>query len=225
MVGALSRRALLGALATLAASLAVVPRADAFEAFDGRIQAHGFGEMQIRMLNSQFSEEADLSQWYNVFNLELEFDILPDGWGPFDLLQAYVRVEARYDCVWKRLCGTARSVNTYGDRAKRLPKRLRDAKDDDYAGTIATNAFATPPGVPGRIGDERPSPLVVYQTVVNPDFRPGFDCPNTKQKGSCPGNRPELEEVRDDLRRCDRHIDHPVDAVQKNHVLPGRPLG
>ncbi len=133
MVAALSARALLGALATLAAILAVVPRADALEAFDGRIQAHGFGEMQIRMLNSQFSEEADLSQWYNVFNLELEFDILPDGWGPFDLLQAYVRVEGRYDCVLNRLCGTSRSVNTYGDRAKRLPKRLRDSEDDDYA--------------------------------------------------------------------------------------------
>ncbi len=56
MVGAHTGRASLGALVTLAAILAVVPRADALEAFDGRIQAHGFGEMQIRMLNSQFSE-------------------------------------------------------------------------------------------------------------------------------------------------------------------------
>jgi hypothetical protein len=197
MVGALSGRALLCALAILAVSLTVATRAEALEAFDGRIQAHGFGEMQIRMLNSQFSEESDLSQWYNVFNLELEFDILPDGWGPFDLLQAYVRIEARYDCVIKRLCGTSRSVNTYGDRAKRLPKRLRDAEDNDWAGTINTNAFVTPSGTVARIEDERPSPLVVYRTLDNPTFNPGLPCPNTGTTGSCPDNRPSLLEVRD----------------------------
>ena len=63
------------ALVTLGLILAA-PSALAIEAFDGRLQAHGFVEAQIRMLDSDFAEEADLSQWYNVFNLELEADIL-----------------------------------------------------------------------------------------------------------------------------------------------------
>ncbi|MCH8890051.1 MAG: hypothetical protein IH827_03065, partial [Myxococcales bacterium] len=80
----------------------------------------------------------DLSQWYNVLNLELEIDVLPNGWGPIDQLQAYVRVEGRYDCVWTRGCGMFRTANTYGDRAKKLPDRLSDGKTQDYAGVLQT---------------------------------------------------------------------------------------
>ena len=92
--------------------------------------------MQIRVLDEQFDDNLDLTQWYNVLNLEVEIDVLPDGWGPIDLLQAYVRVEGRYDCVWKRGCGMFRSVNTYGDRAKRLPDRLSSGMTQDYAGVL-----------------------------------------------------------------------------------------
>ena len=65
------------------------PPAGALEAFDGRIQAHGFFEMQIRGLSEQYGlngQELGLAQWYNILNLELEFDIIPDGYGPIDLL-------------------------------------------------------------------------------------------------------------------------------------------
>ena len=117
-------------------SLIAVPRAEALEAFDGRIQAHGFFEMQFRAIDRNFKEELDLAQWYNVVNLEVEVDLLPDGWGPFNMLQSYVRVEGRYDCVWNRGCGMFRSVNTYGDRAKRLPVRLSDGMTHDYAGAV-----------------------------------------------------------------------------------------
>ncbi len=116
--------------------LLAAPRSEAFEAWDGRLQAHGFVETQVRAIDSSFSQELDLTQWYNVLNLELEADILQDKWGPIDLLSAYVRAEVRYDCVWKRGCGMFQSVNTYGDRVERLPKRLRDAKDKEWAGVI-----------------------------------------------------------------------------------------
>ena len=37
-----------------------------------------------------------------------------------------VRVEGRYDCLWTRACGLFNSVDTYGDRAERLPNRLAE---------------------------------------------------------------------------------------------------
>ena len=131
-----TRRLTTGVIAALGFYLLQGSGASALEAFDGRIQAHGYYEMQLRALNSEFDEQLDLSQWYNIINLELEFDALPNGWGPINLLQAYVRAEARYDCVWTRGCGIFRSVNTYGDQAKRLPDRLNDGKSQDYTGVL-----------------------------------------------------------------------------------------
>ena len=164
-----TRRAV-ACLFAAAGMLAHAHAARAVEAFDGRVQVHGFVEEQLRVLDGSFNEEADLAQWYNVLNLELETDIAPNGFGPIDLLQTYTRVEARYDCVYSRGCGTMRSVNTYGDRAKRLPQRLRDAKDQDYAGVIQTDRE-----VP-RIADKRPSPFAVLQVIPNvPTGDPEFD--------------------------------------------------
>lgn len=132
--------------------------AAAVEFADGRVQVHGFGEMQIRALNEKFSQELDLAQWYNVINLELEVDVAPDGWGPFDLISAYVRAEGRYDAIYSQGFGMFNSVNTYGDDAKRLPRRLRDASDLEYGGTIpATDRFGN--FAHRRIQDKKPSPL------------------------------------------------------------------
>jgi hypothetical protein len=122
--------------------IATAGPAPAVEFLDGRVQVHGFGEMQVRALNEKFSQELDLAQWYNVLNLEFEFDIAPDGFGPFDLASAYVRTEARYDLLYNQAWDTFKSVNTYGNDAARLPKRLRDAKDKEFAGTnAATDRF------------------------------------------------------------------------------------
>jgi len=140
-------------LAALGLLLIAVPRAEAVEAFDGRIQAHGFFEMQIRSLSGEFSEELDLAQWYNVINVELEFDIIPDGWGPFDLLGAYVRIEGRFDCLYYDACGIFPSAMTFGNKSRNLPLRLRDALDEDYAGVIASNDIANPPGNVLRVPD------------------------------------------------------------------------
>jgi hypothetical protein len=133
------RRGRLASAAALISAIALClpsARSEALEFFDGRIQAHGFAEMQIRVIDEQFGDNLDLAQWYNVVNLEVEVDVLPKGWGPINLLQAYVRVEGRYDCVWKRGCGMFRSVNTYGNRARRLPNRLSDGMTQDYAGAL-----------------------------------------------------------------------------------------
>ncbi len=194
-----TRRAV-ACLFAAAGVLAHAHAARAVEMLDGRIQVHGFVEEQLRVLDRGMSEEADLAQWYNVLNLELETDIAPNGWGPFDLISTYTRVEARYDCVYSRGCGTMRSVNTYGDRAKRLPGRLSDAKDQDYAGAIKTDSE-----VP-RIADKRPAPFAVLQVI--PNVRTGdpeFDATWIKQNNftgydpnlaESPANRPFITIVR-----------------------------
>ncbi len=135
------RRVSRWALPLVALALLLATSAQALEAFDGRIQVHGFGEMQLRALNEKFEQQLDLAQWYNILNVELEVDILPDGWGPMDLLSAYVRVEGRYDCVYKRGCGMLRSADSFGDRANAVPERLSDGKLQDYGGVVELQSF------------------------------------------------------------------------------------
>ena len=123
-------------LGVAAALLLVATSASAFEALNGRVQAHGFFESQMRALSADYSEDWDVAQWYQVFNLELELDILPDGMGPIDLLSGFIRAEVRYDCVYSRGCGMFRSMNAYGDRSKSLPRRLSNARERTNYGTI-----------------------------------------------------------------------------------------
>ena len=114
----------------------VAPTARGFEAFDGRLQAHGFFESQLRAINSDYSEDWDVSQWYMIFNLEIELDLVQDTIGFLDLMSAYVRAEVRYDCIYSRGCGMFRSMNTYGDRSRSLPRRLLDYDRVRHAGRI-----------------------------------------------------------------------------------------
>jgi hypothetical protein len=121
------RSLLVGALAL--ASL-FAPTASAFEFFDQRLQIHGFAEVQLRAIARDFdqSDGIDLTQWYNVLNVEVDYAFVRDGWGPFLFLSAFARLEVRYDCVWSRACGLARSADAYGDRANKLPRRLSDRR-------------------------------------------------------------------------------------------------
>ncbi len=111
-------------------------RAQAFEAFNGRLQANGFFESQFRALNADFSEQWDVSQWWMIFNLELELDLVQDTVGPIDLMSAYVRAEVRYDCIYSRGCGMFRSMDLYGDRSKSLPRRLLNSNRVRQSGRI-----------------------------------------------------------------------------------------
>jgi hypothetical protein len=237
MAGVYTGRRVTCALTTILLLSLLAPRAGAIEAFEGRIQAHGFVEMQIRALDADFAEEIDLAQWYNVLNIELEFDILPDGWGPFDLLQAYVRAEGRYDCIYSRGCGMFPSVNTFGDKSEDLPLRLRDAIDQDYGGVIDTSDSAVPPGPDVRRvpAPRDPTPWVIEKAEANPDYDPLRDAdPNehcvlnasepdypTGRQDTCLGNRPEEIEV--DKRRGFPGFDTVFDIPGADNELGDQP--
>jgi hypothetical protein len=136
----LARAAL--ALPALAALLPA--SALAIEFLEGRVQIHGYFEEQVRVVADDYSpaDGYDLTQWYNVLDVESEWDVAPDGWGPFDLVSAFVRVEARYDCVWTGGCGILPLQQTYGDGAKRLPERLSDARKSGLVGALEPGPFA-----------------------------------------------------------------------------------
>jgi hypothetical protein len=186
----------LAALLLLAASPEL---ARAIEAFDGRLQVHGFGEMQVRGLNRSFEEEFDLAQWYNVLNVEVEADILPDGWGPINLLSAYVGAEARYDAIYNEGYWMFPSVSTYGNESRALPLRLRDARDEDWAGVIETNDQVVPPGQPYRVFGRNPSGWSsdeIQPTPVAPFALPSVgnaDTFNPNQRQRCPHNSPLVD--------------------------------
>jgi hypothetical protein len=119
-------------------------RALAFEFFDGRLQAHGFVETRLAFVNDDMSDDTDLAQWANVFNLELEFDVAPDGWGPFLLLQVYSRISVQYDCIYTRACGLFPSADMVGNRANKQPDRLSDGPFQKFTLT-SPYTFADPP--------------------------------------------------------------------------------
>ncbi len=160
-----SAAAICGSLALAWAALSPTPAA-AFEAADGRLQAHGYFEMQFRTISRNFSDQWDLTQWYNVFNLELELDIVQETHGPLDLVSAFVRIEARYDCVYSRGCGMVRGVDVYGDRARRMPGRLQGGDQFTNAGSI----FISNDG-PWSVTPER-NPYRIQET---PAFRGIYD--------------------------------------------------
>ena len=150
MRGSAAARGFVFLVGTFLGVLAGVPASQGFEAFDGRLQVHGFFESQLRAISGNYQEDWDLTQWYNVLNVELEFDIIEDTTGPFDVLSAYARIEARYDCVWKRACGIARSADAYGDRSERIPYRLADAEQYDATGVADTCRADTTDANTGR---------------------------------------------------------------------------
>ncbi|MCX5740675.1 MAG: hypothetical protein NTZ61_19675, partial [Proteobacteria bacterium] len=83
--------------------------------FGKHFSIHGYGEMQLRMLAANYHpDNAVLSQWMNVLNLEFEGDLAPGGIGPLDSLSVFSRVLVRYDCVYNG-CGIVPSWRYWGD--------------------------------------------------------------------------------------------------------------
>jgi hypothetical protein len=128
----------LWASCAVAAAIAWAAPAGAVDFFDGKLEVHGWAGQQIRTLgeNLSYRNEFDLSQWYNVLSLEVEAKPFPNGVGPLEIVEFFVRGEARYDCVWTRACGLFPSVNTYGNRAEHLPDRLIDGRYRGFAGAL-----------------------------------------------------------------------------------------
>ncbi len=128
----------ISAVCVLVVTAAVVAgfgtRLEAMEFFEGNLEIHGAYETQIRTIARDFepADCLDLTQWYHILNIEAEADFAPDGIGPFDVFQGFMRVEVRYDCVWTRACGIFSSADAFGDRAKKLPKRLDDGRRAGY---------------------------------------------------------------------------------------------
>jgi hypothetical protein len=123
----------------------LAPRAQAVEMLDGRVQVHGYFEAQVRSLVRDFdlSDDWDLAQWWNILSIEVEANIAPDGFGPFDVISLFSRIEVRYDCVWTGGCSMFDSANAYAfSRYGKIPKRLMDASRTGFQGT-------------NRMGDER----------------------------------------------------------------------
>jgi hypothetical protein len=106
-----------------------------FETSDGKIQLHGFYRMELRALSDDFAQDrVYLSQWAQTLNLELEWSPAPEGFGPFDLVQAFARVAVRYECVYTG-CGASNSHRIFGDRAGHAPARnWADGKTSGWSG-------------------------------------------------------------------------------------------
>jgi hypothetical protein len=136
------------ALAAALLLLAAAPAARAVDLLGERLHVNGFVEEQVRGISRNFADDLDLTQWYHVLNVELEADLLPNGGGPFSSLSAYARLEVRYDCVWTRACGLARSADTFGDRASKVPRRLGDARFTGYHGHSNTGDRRLRMGLP-----------------------------------------------------------------------------
>jgi hypothetical protein len=144
------RRAIPVLFAFAAPFLAAARSSEAFEFFDGRLSVHGYYEAQLRGIarDMDASDDWDLTQWYNVLNVEIEWDIAPDGWGPFDLVSSFARVEGRYDCVWSHACELFPSVDVYGDSARSFPKRYSDARGSGLTGSVFTGDTRHKHGIP-----------------------------------------------------------------------------
>ncbi len=153
------------ALAWILAGVAQPARAFDFQ--DGRLQIHGFFEEQIRAMGEDFSwsDDIDLVQWYNVLSIETEYDFAPDGFGPFDILSGFARVEVRYDCIWTRGCGMFPSVNSFGDRVAHLPGYKTDGRRSGLSGSLSIADQENPNGL---LSNTARFTRVRYQPFLDP---------------------------------------------------------
>jgi hypothetical protein len=127
------------ALAVLGLWVTAAP-AQAIEFWDERIQIHGFLESRMSFGYEDFDQEneIDMYGWLQVLNIEAEAEIAPDGWGPFDMVAAFARVEVKYDCVWSHACGMLQSVDAFGNNPKNLPNRVQNGERTGFSGSQFT---------------------------------------------------------------------------------------
>ena len=122
-------------LLSLLLGLWLAAPARAIEVGEGLIEIHGAYQMEFRGIADSFElTNFNPHQWAHTLSLEAEFDLLPDGWGPISLLQAFVRVEGRYDCVWQSMCHLATGQRLWGDQANRAPAQFTDGRTSGFTG-------------------------------------------------------------------------------------------
>lgn len=112
---------------------------------NSRFEIGGYAELQLRALSDDFdTDEWYLSQWAWVLNLEPEWNIAPEGFGPFDAVSAFARIEVRYECVWTG-CGLADTWRFFGNRATRAPAHnWADGVTERFEGPLDLPAFGIP---------------------------------------------------------------------------------
>jgi hypothetical protein len=129
-----------GVLLLAVASFSLSGPALAIEFWDERVQIHGFYETRMSFGWEDFSRgnSIDMYGWLHVLNVETEVEIAPDGWGPFDMIAAFARVEVKYDCVWNHACGVFPSVDAFGNDPGNLPERVQTGNRTGIAGSQIT---------------------------------------------------------------------------------------
>jgi len=158
----------------------------ALEAFDGRVQVHGFYRKETRVLSKNFGPGNDwfLAQLAHTLNLEVEADILDRPIGPIGRISGFARVEVRFDCIWADGCGIFNSRKYFGDdsRSRDLDLMIEQGGDatmlhaptdvlTDGTGRTKTGFLDIPGAVPSRAheGNE----LIPFFRA--PSFDPLFD--------------------------------------------------
>ncbi|MCP5070235.1 MAG: hypothetical protein GY946_27010, partial [bacterium] len=185
--------------------------ATALEFFDRRLQIHGFYEQQIRSIWTDFTgkNDGDLTQWYHVLNLEVEADIAPAGFGPFDLVSGFARIEARFDCVWRRGCWMFDNVDVYGDRPGRLPSRIQNGRRSGFRGTQFLGDVRR--AFDGNIGGH----AFLYRNTVLPGSRVAVGVDGALSYSRFLGASPGLDGVLDD-EFYDKDSDDPAQLLFSN---------
>jgi hypothetical protein len=112
-----------------------------------RFSLDGYAELQLRGLSNDFrSDDWYLSQWAWILNLETDWNIAPGGWGPFDSISAFARVQVRYECVWTG-CALANSWRYFGDRATKAPaQNWANGLSERFEGPIDLPSVGIPVG-------------------------------------------------------------------------------
>src|SRR5512134_512058 len=143
------RAALLATFATLATlSAAGAARAEEpkfVSPGQGRFDVGGYAELQLRGLSDDFdTDDWYLSQWAWILDVEPEWDIAEEGWGPFDSISAFARIQVRYECVWTG-CALANSWRHFGNRASRAPAaNWADGVTERFEGPIDLPSVGIP---------------------------------------------------------------------------------
>ncbi len=120
---------------SMAAAILVSSPGRAIEFGNGFVELHGAYQMEFRGIADSFElTNFNPHQWAHTLSLEAEFDLLPDGWGPISLLQGFIRVEGRYDCVWQSMCHIATGQRLWGNEANRAPSQFTNGRSSGFTG-------------------------------------------------------------------------------------------
>jgi len=110
----------------------------AFEFWDGRIQIHGAMAQETRALSDGYRLRNDnwfVSSVKTKLSIEIEAELFPDGIGPFDIVEAFARVDVSYDCIWESACDVGNN-GYFGDGARHWPEYLADGKTRGVTGIL-----------------------------------------------------------------------------------------